>query len=143
MALQRWVLCLIYSFHFLLSFLFFACLVSVCLAVVTTLAGSGTPAWVDGTGTAASLSNPSGVAFDAFGNALVAEPSNNRLRLVTPSGGTWPQTRLGIFVRVGLLVVAFDMWWLFGELDSGPLAFFIFLILCLHRLLLSSVSSQW
>ena len=56
--------------------------------VITTLAGSGTAKWIDGIGVAAAFNNPRSVAVDAFGNVLVADKSNNRVRLVTPSGGT-------------------------------------------------------
>ena len=55
-------------------------------AVVTTLAGSGTNASIDGTGAGASFSNPAGVAFLSDGNIVVAERGGNRIRLVTPAG---------------------------------------------------------
>jgi len=54
--------------------------------VVTTLAGSGTAAFADGTGAAASFSGPSGVALDGIGNVYVADTTNQRIRLVTPAG---------------------------------------------------------
>jgi sugar lactone lactonase YvrE len=54
--------------------------------VVTTLAGSGAPAWADGTGTNASFNNPFGVALDSQGNLYVADQGNNRIRMVTPDG---------------------------------------------------------
>ena len=51
--------------------------------VVTTLAGSGTPASTDGTGTAASFSYPNGVALNPLtGDVVVADTSNNRIRLI-------------------------------------------------------------
>ena len=54
---------------------------SVGCAVVSTLAGGGA-------GTAAAFANPYGVAVDASGNVLVGDRFNNRIRRVTPSGGT-------------------------------------------------------
>ena len=53
--------------------------------VVTTLAGSGTPAFADGTGEAVSFNSPRGVAVLPNGNIVVADYSNNRIRLVTPT----------------------------------------------------------
>ena len=54
--------------------------------VVTTLAGSGSPAFADGTGAAASFFGPCGLAVDPTGNVFVADQTNHRLRLVTPAG---------------------------------------------------------
>jgi sugar lactone lactonase YvrE len=54
--------------------------------VVTTLAGSGTSAFADGTGAAASFSIPLGVAVDTAGNVYVGDGGNNRIRKVTPAG---------------------------------------------------------
>ena len=45
-------------------------------------------AWIDGAGTAAAFNGLYGVALDASGNVLVADTLNNRVRRVTPSGGT-------------------------------------------------------
>ena len=56
-------------------------------AVVTTLAGSGSPAFADGTGTGASFFYPTGVAVLLDGNIVVADMYNNRIRLVTYPGG--------------------------------------------------------
>ena len=53
---------------------------------VSTLAGSGAPGNLDGTGSAAEFDNPSGVAMDSAGNLYVADFNNNEIREVTPAG---------------------------------------------------------
>lgn len=53
---------------------------------VSTVAGSGTPAFADGTGAAASFNGPSGVAVDPNGNLYVADTFNHRIRMITPAG---------------------------------------------------------
>jgi hypothetical protein len=54
--------------------------------VVSTLAGSGTAAFAEGTGAAASFSGPSAVAVDINDNVYVADQTNQRVRIVTPAG---------------------------------------------------------
>ncbi|MDE3236302.1 MAG: VCBS repeat-containing protein [Bacteroidota bacterium] len=56
------------------------------VAVVTTIAGSGTATFADGTGSSASFYNPIDVALDANGNMYVADIYNQRIRKITPAG---------------------------------------------------------
>jgi sugar lactone lactonase YvrE len=51
---------------------------------VTTLAGSGSITWADGTGTSAALARPQHLFLAVNGNLLVAE--GNRIRMITPLG---------------------------------------------------------
>ena len=54
--------------------------------VVTTLAGSGTASYADGTGTAAQFNDPTGIAVDTSGTVYVADLYNNRIRKITSGG---------------------------------------------------------
>jgi len=54
--------------------------------IVSTLAGSGTPGFADGTGASAVLMYPSGVAVDSAGTVYVADTYSNRIRKITPEG---------------------------------------------------------
>jgi sugar lactone lactonase YvrE len=54
--------------------------------VVTTFAGSGSPGYADGNGTAAWFSYPAGIAIDASGNIYVSEWENRKIRKITPAG---------------------------------------------------------
>jgi sugar lactone lactonase YvrE len=54
--------------------------------VVSTLAGSNVPGYVDAVGTAARFNFPYGVAVDSAGNVYVTDPWNRRIRKVTPEG---------------------------------------------------------
>lgn len=55
--------------------------------VVTTLAGlAGSSGSADGTGSAARLGSPSGVAVDGGGNIYVTDPWINTIRRITPTG---------------------------------------------------------
>lgn len=54
--------------------------------IVSTFAGSGSPALVNGAGTAASFNGPSGIAVDASGNVYVADMYNHCIRKITSAG---------------------------------------------------------
>jgi len=54
--------------------------------VVTTLAGSGTPGYADGTGTGSAFKSPRGMAIDGSGNIYVADMGNNLIRKITSAG---------------------------------------------------------
>ena len=54
--------------------------------VVTTLAGSGSPGKVDGTGTAALFKFPAGISVDAAGYVYVADTDNQVIRKISPAG---------------------------------------------------------
>ncbi|NVK53355.1 MAG: Ig-like domain-containing protein, partial [Flavobacteriaceae bacterium] len=54
--------------------------------VVTTFAGSGADGSANGMGTAASFTQPWGLAIDASDNLYVSEPSPNYIRKITPTG---------------------------------------------------------
>jgi len=56
------------------------------VGVVTTLAGSGGLGSEDGTGTAASFWNPTGVAVDNSGNVYVADDNSHIISKITPAG---------------------------------------------------------
>lgn len=53
---------------------------------VTTLAGSGTAGYADGTGKSARFNAPEGVAVDKRGMVYVSDTENNRIRRITPDG---------------------------------------------------------
>jgi sugar lactone lactonase YvrE len=54
--------------------------------VVTTIAGSVSPGYADGTGAAALFSYPTGVTVDAAGNLFVADNWNHMIRMITAAG---------------------------------------------------------
>lgn len=54
--------------------------------VVTTLAGDGTPGYIDAVGSAARFNEPSGLAVDSNGKIYVADAYNHVIRTVTSTG---------------------------------------------------------
>jgi mucin-19 len=54
--------------------------------IVSSIAGTQTAGFADGTGTSARFRGPSGLACDASGNIYVADGANYRVRKVTPAG---------------------------------------------------------
>ena len=54
--------------------------------VVSTIAGNGTAAFADGTGTNARFSNPYGITVDPLGNVFVSDLANQRIRRITSTG---------------------------------------------------------
>jgi hypothetical protein len=54
--------------------------------VVTTVAGDGTNAFLNGTGTGARFSGPFGVAMDSYGILYVADKDSKRIRQITRTG---------------------------------------------------------
>ncbi len=57
-------------------------------ATVSTLAGSGSAGYAEGTGTAASFNLPTEVALDGSGNILVSDTLDQVVRSITPAGVT-------------------------------------------------------
>lgn len=53
---------------------------------VSTVAGNGTAAYLDGTGTAARFWTPWAVVVDSQGNVFVGEEGGKRIRKITPTG---------------------------------------------------------
>jgi len=54
--------------------------------MVSTLAGTGSPGYVDGPIATAQFHTPVGLAVDAAGNVYVADGGNHRIRLIRPDG---------------------------------------------------------
>ena len=77
---------------------------------VTTLAGSGSPAFVEGMGLAASFNYPPGVAVDSNGLIYVADFYNHRIRMITPSGNvtTHAASGSGVFADGMGLAASFN-----------------------------------
>ena len=71
---------------------------------VTTLAGSGTAGFLNGSGSVARFSHPQGLVLDVVGNVYVADSGNHRVRQITPAGGV--STYCGSGVAGGAFVTA-------------------------------------
>ena len=56
------------------------------LGVVTTIAGTGNAGNVDGPSNQAEFNMPAGLAIDSVGNVVIADKSNNCIRLMTSQG---------------------------------------------------------
>ncbi len=54
--------------------------------LVTTLAGSGEPGWLDGAGAEARFHGPDGIVLAPSGDLYVADADNRRIRKVAPDG---------------------------------------------------------
>src|SRR5580704_1074230 len=54
-------------------------------ANVTTVAGAGPAGSANGTGSAASFKDPTGIALDGGGNVYVADAGNSLIRMITPA----------------------------------------------------------
>jgi sugar lactone lactonase YvrE len=54
--------------------------------IVSTIAGTATAGYADGTGEDARFNTPAGLALDGDGNLYVADMYNSRIRKITPSG---------------------------------------------------------
>ncbi len=55
-------------------------------AVVTTMAGNGSPGFTDGAASVASFNFPCGVALDSLGNVFVVDAFNYAIRRIAPNG---------------------------------------------------------
>ncbi|MEQ1756771.1 MAG: gluconolaconase [Vicinamibacterales bacterium] len=67
---------------------------------VSTLAGSGTAGFADGTGADARFNGPLGLAVAANGSLLVADTYNDRIRRISPDGAVTTLAGRGIFGSV-------------------------------------------
>ena len=66
--------------------------------VVSTIAGQASRSGsVDGIGSTARFSNPTGIAVDSGGNLYVADEGNNTIRILSPAGTNWT-----VFTAAGL-----------------------------------------
>ncbi len=54
--------------------------------VVTTIAGTGAPGYVDSFAAKAQFNEPTALVFDKTGNLYIADDANNRIRILTPAG---------------------------------------------------------
>ena len=97
--------------------------------VITTVAGNGVPTY-SGDGVAAtnaSLNQPSGVAVDAFGNLLIADTFNNRIRKVDMNGiiSTVAGTGAVLFSGDGGAATNAKLWQPYGIAVDGVGNFYV------------------
>ena len=65
------------------------------LWTVTTLAGTGTPGFFDGSGRSAQFISPQGLALDSEGNLYVADTGNHRIRVISTGSSPTVSTLAG------------------------------------------------
>lgn len=63
--------------------------------VVSTLAGNGTAAYINGNGASASLSGPTGIAIDGDNNLYVSDEGSYTIRKIDPSGNVTTLAGIG------------------------------------------------
>lgn len=68
------------------------------LGIVSTIAGTNSPGFLDGQGSAARFHTPDGIAVDPLGNLYLTEQGNHAIRKIDPSGNVTTIAGLG---RVG------------------------------------------
>ncbi|HLO67629.1 MAG TPA: putative Ig domain-containing protein [Holophaga sp.] len=70
---------------------------------VTTVAGTGTAGYAEGTGTSIQFNGPEGITMDAAGNLYVQDTLNNIVRKLVPSSGSYTSAPFAGAKQVGLV----------------------------------------
>lgn len=87
---------------------------------VSTIAGAGTPGYVEGQGTAALFDTPCGIVVTSNGSLVVADTGNNRLRKITSEGNvTTLHEGLHDLSRPIGIAISHDDFLYFTELDRS------------------------